>query len=181
MPFIAPPTSLATGALSAAANLSYGLAMRFSVTVDDLGLGSVSLGRWSSCRGLKVDLKVTRVQEGGNYWYEHILPDRISYSNITLERAVDPSDSPKVQAWLRQVASTWMNSADSYPAGGATITLLGADGQPVTSWELDGVYPVSWSGPGLSATENKVAIETLELAHEGFLQARRPRVPRAPR
>lgn len=62
MPFLAPPVSAAAGSLSAATSLSYGLAMRFIVTVDDLSLGS-----WSSCRGLKVDLKVTRVQEGGNY------------------------------------------------------------------------------------------------------------------
>jgi phage tail-like protein len=153
------------------ANLSYGLSMRFSVTVDDLSLGPLSLGSWSSCRGLKVELKVTHVAEGGNYWYEQILPDRISYPPVTLERAVDPNDSRKVQAWLGKVASDWMNSARPYIAQGATITLLGAAGQPVMDWTLRHVYPVSWSGPALSATENRVAIETLELAHQGFLSS----------
>jgi phage tail-like protein len=145
----------------------YGLAMRFSVKVADLG----DLGKWSSCEGLKVDLKVKRVVEGGNYSYEHILPDKISYSDITLKRAVEPNDSEKVQAWLRKVASDWMNSARPYPAQTAVITLQGATGQTVMTWTLRKVYPVSWSGPALTAEKSNVAIETLVLAHQGFLSS----------
>lgn len=144
----------------------YGLAMRFKVVVDDCDLGG-----WSACRGLKVELKVTRVQEGGSYWYERLIPDQIMYSNITLQRAVHPKDSVKVLEWLRTVATKWENYSDQAYAGKGTgtIILLGASGQTVMSWPLTGVYPVSWSGPELSATDNKVAIETLELAHQGFL------------
>lgn len=147
----------------------YGLAMRFQVTVDDLSLGS-----WSGCKGLKVELKSTRVNEGGNYWSEKVLPDKITWSSVTLERAVHPQDSPLVQTWLGQVASRWMNydaSAGSpYSPRNAKITLLGASLQEVTHWTLIHVYPISWTGPSLSATDNKVAIETLELGHEGFLE-----------
>jgi phage tail-like protein len=151
----------------------YGLSMRFAVTVDGLSLGS-----WSACKGLKVELKVTRIAEGGNYWYERILPDRIAYSNITLERAVHPQESKVLRDWLDSVASQWTNFAgqQSYTGGQASITLFGATSQEVMSWDLVGVYPVSWSGPSLSATENKVAIETLELAHHGFLPSS-PAVP----
>jgi phage tail-like protein len=144
----------------------YGLSMRFKVSVDGLSLGS-----WSACRGLKVELKVARVAEGGNYWYEHILPERITYSPITLERAVHPQDSKQVLAWLDTVASDWVNysAGEPYKGGTAVITLLGVTGDEVMHWTLYGVYPTSWAGPSLSATENKVAIETLELAHLGFL------------
>lgn len=151
------------GGLLANGSFPYGLAMRFQVSVDDL-----QLGHWSSCKGLKVDLKVTKVQDGGNYWYQHLLPDHIEYQNITLERAVHPKESLAVQQWLRNVASTWENGS-TYAARSATITLLGADLNPVMNWTLYNVYPVSWTGPTLSATDNKVAIESLELAHEGFL------------
>lgn len=139
--------------------------MRFAVTVDGL-----SLGHWSACRGLQVDLKTIRVREGGNYGFEQILPDRISYSPVTLERAVESAASAAVQSWLRQVASQWMGGpGGSYQAGSAQITLLDAASKPVTSWTLTGVYPSSWSGPALNATEDRVAIETLVLEHEGFL------------
>jgi phage tail-like protein len=174
---VSPTLAMASAAAAVGMTLNsdfpYGLAMRFKVYVDGLSLGS-----WSACKGLKVELKVTRVVAGGNYWYEHILPDRISYSTIILERAVHPRDSQRVQDWLGKVASQWMNYSgdDSYQAGTAEITLLGATGQQVMSWTLTGVYPVCWSGPALSATENKTAIETLELAHQGFLNSN-PMVP----
>lgn len=155
-----------TGAANLA-SLPYGLAMRFRVAVDGL-----DLGHWSACRGLKVDLKVSTLAEGGNYWSEHILPDRISYPHITLERAVHPAESQAVQEWLRLVAGRWMNYdgvGQPYQGQGAVITLLGVTGQEVLHWTLTGVYPVAWSGPTLSAKDSSVALEELELAHEGFL------------
>jgi phage tail-like protein len=146
--------------------------MRFHVKV-----GGIDLGHWSACKNLKVELKVSRSREGGNYWYERLQPTCISYANIALERAVHPADSRALQAWLAQVASRWMNydgTGEPYAAQTATITLFGAAGQQVMDWELSGVYPVSWSGPALGAMDNKVAIETLELAHEGFLKVPSP-------
>jgi phage tail-like protein len=53
--------------------------------------------------------------------------------------------------------------------GMATITLLDAAWTAVCSWTLRNVYPSGWTGPSLSAESKKVAIEQLELAHEGFL------------
>jgi phage tail-like protein len=35
-------------------------------------------------------------------------------------------------------------------------------------WELTGAYPIRWAGPDLQADQPAVAIETLELAHQGF-------------
>ena len=46
------------------------------------------------------------------------------------------------------------------------------DGEIVASWWLDGVIPVRWSGPSLNLDSPKVATETLELAHHGFLPAK---------
>jgi len=145
----------------------YGLAMRFRVTVDGLDLGS-----WSACKGLTVELKVIKVDSGGDYSTQRILPDHVEYSNITLQRAVHPTDSKTVKAWLEEKVTQWMNwsgSGDIYPGGTATITLYGAQGTKVMEWDLTGVYPVSWSGPELEANKKDVAIETLELAHQGFL------------
>lgn len=172
MPFLSPSSAAAavtSGLPSVNTSLPYGLAMRFHVKV-----GGLDLGHWSACKNLKVELKFNRSREGGNYWYERLQPTYISYPTVTLERAVHPTDSRTLQAWLAQVASRWMNydgTGEQYEGQTATITLFGAAGQQVMDWELAGVYPVSWSGPALSAAESKVALETLELAHEGFLKA----------
>ena len=51
----------------------------------------------------------------------------------------------------------------------AEITLLDSHRDKVTTWKLKGVYPVKWKGPTLDAGSHAIATETLELAHEGFL------------
>lgn len=167
------PASLMSTAASANSSMStvppYGLAMRFRVTVDGLDLGS-----WSACSSLTVNLKATKVTSGGDYSTQRILPDQVEYSNIKLQRAVHPTDSKTVKAWLEEKVTQWMNwsgSGDIYPGGTAKITLLGVQGTEVMHWDLTGVYPVSWSGPELAANKKDVAIETLELAHQGFLNS----------
>jgi phage tail-like protein len=35
-------------------------------------------------------------------------------------------------------------------------------------WTFEQAYPVKWSGPQFKADDNAVAVETLELAHEGM-------------
>jgi phage tail-like protein len=54
----------------------------------------------------------------------------------------------------------------------AEITVRGSDGQIVTTWSLDRVLPVRWTGPSLDPDSPKIATETVELAHHGFLPGR---------
>lgn len=148
-----------------------GLEMRFHVQIDEMDLGS-----WSSCKGLAVKVKLEDEYNPGDYSYKRILFANVDYERVKLERAVDATSSPVVQKWLAEKLSPW-NQPGSMPspmqlfAGGgtATITLLDAGWQVVCSWTLRNVYPSGWTGPTLSASSNKVAIEQLELAHEGFL------------
>ncbi|MBL8980615.1 MAG: phage tail protein [Gemmatimonadetes bacterium] len=49
-----------------------------------------------------------------------------------------------------------------------TITRLDENGQPVARWILNNALPVKFSGVGLKATGNEVAIEVLEFTHEGL-------------
>lgn len=143
-----------------------GMAMRFRVVVDD-----VDLGGWATCRGLQVAFESTQLNEGANYEYQPILPERVTYSPIVLTRAMTQPDSAQVQRWLSQVVSTWYDatSPSDYSARTARITLLDAYGTEVASWSLRSIYPRRWGGPDLNANGNDVAYETLELIHEGFL------------
>lgn len=143
-----------------------GLQMRFRVVVDDIDLGG-----WAICTGLEVGFTTFPVKEGGNYEYLPILPDRVTYGAVTLRRAMTSQDSGRVQQWLSSVVSGWYNalSPTDYGPRTARITLLDAQGGDVVSWSLRGVYPQRWMGPDLNAKGNEVAMETLVLAHEGFL------------
>jgi len=138
-------------------NIPMGLETRFIVVVDD-----VDLGGWNSCKNLSVNFHLEQVEEGGEYGYKHWLPGCVEYPTITLERAMIAADAARVQAWLALQARQLI-------PGTAQITLLDAHVIPVYTWSLRNVYPMSWKGPNLSAGSSKVAMETLELAHEGFL------------
>lgn len=142
-----------------------GLNNRFRVEVD-----GIDLGMWGSCKGLEVDFKPDTIEQGGVYDYKAILPGQMNYSPITLRRAVNPQDSVKVQGWLKQMVSNWVQSTKQTGAGGtAVITLCDAGGRPVISWSLRNVFPSKWTGPELDAMTMGIAMETLQLQHEGFL------------
>lgn len=151
--------------LSSAARL--GMSMRFRVSVD-----GINLGGWSTCAGLSVEFKHKPVKEGGNYEYSVLLPERIEYQAVKLRRAMSQPESAMVQRWLSDVVSGWYNASSPYDLGPRTaeIELFDATGQAVvSSWTLRNVFPTRWSGPDLDATGTAVAVESLELAHEGFL------------
>lgn len=152
------------GAVSALGGYpSYGLAMRFSVSV-----GALDLGQWQSCEGLTVRMQYKPVESGGDYARRVLLSDRVVYEPITLRRAMDRAGSAAVRSWLSAFVAGW----DAYPATGhtsATITLLDYQLVEVAHWVLEDVVPSAWSGPSLSSGENKVAVETLVLQHNGFL------------
>jgi phage tail-like protein len=143
-----------------------GMSMRFRVSVDGIDLGS-----WATCNGLSVEFKHKRVNEGGNYEYSVILPERVEYKVLTLRRAMSPMESALVQRWLAEVVGGWYNAASPRDFGprAAEIELFDATGTVVACWTLRYVYPSRWTGPDLDATGSRIAVEALELVHEGFL------------
>jgi phage tail-like protein len=134
------------------------LSPRFTIRID-----SIDLGTWTKCEGLAVEYEVFEYQEGGFNDYVHRLPGRRKYPNVKLSRPLD-KDSQTVVRWVSKMVTKVERKH-------AEITVLDADGQVVCRWNLTDVCPVKWTGPTLDAGGNQVAIETLELAHNGFLDA----------
>jgi len=64
----------------------------------------------------------------------------------------------------------WFNNsgAPNVERRDLTITLLNDEGAPVMVWTVSQAWPVKCEGPGLKATGNEIAIESIELAHEGL-------------
>lgn len=130
---------------------------RFVVRIDR---GMYDLGTWSKVAGLTVSW--SRISyRGGEDNHEHVFPGNISYPTVKLSRAAC-SDSATVQKWL---AST-SRRRESLSGG---IYLLDFLGVPVIQWELKEFFPISWSIAEFDSTGGRPAIETLELAHNGFL------------
>jgi len=135
-----------------------GLANRFKVKIDN---GSYDLGSWAKVDGLDVkwDLAEYRSGDGGNNrWY---FPGNTSYSHIKLTRAAC-EDTKTVKEWLSKTSFT-------HEVQSGTIELLDSEGKPVADWNLRAVMPANWKIEGFDAGASKVAQETLELVHLGFL------------
>jgi phage tail-like protein len=128
----------------------------FGVSIDKLGLGS-----FSSCEGLGLEVVIEQREEGGSNGFVWQLPTRIKYSNIKLSRGVC-KDTAAIAQWIAEVARGTKPKT-------ATIAAMTADGKTVASWDLIGVVPVRWTGPSLNPDSPKVATETVEIAHHGFL------------
>jgi phage tail-like protein len=129
----------------------------FEVHVDGHDLGA-----FTGCDGLGVEVVVEQREEGGMNGFVHQLPGRIKYTNVKLTRPVN-SDTVKIASWFAS-----MNGAVKRTQ--AEIIAKNHDANPVFTWTLAGVIPVRWTGPSLSVDSPKVATETLELAHHGFLE-----------
>ncbi|MFJ9786862.1 phage tail protein [Amycolatopsis sp. NPDC101161] len=135
------------------------VAVCYVVKLDDKNLGN--LGAFSSCDGLGCEFVMEQREEGGNNGMVWQLPTRIKYSNIKLSRPVTQA-SAQITKWFASLASGIERKT-------ATIEARTLEGKVIASWALEGVVPVRWSGPQLSPDSPKVATETLELAHHGFL------------
>jgi phage tail-like protein len=131
--------------------------LRFRVKIDGHG----DLGNWSKCDGLSVEYDVFEYKEGGENAFIHRIPGRAKYQNVKLTRPVN-KDSKKVANWMAKLKIEVKRQT-------AEISALDTEGNPIATWNLEGVFPVKWNGPSLDVGANQVATETLELAHNGFL------------
>ncbi|MEU8525923.1 MULTISPECIES: phage tail protein [Streptomyces] len=132
----------------------------FMVEIDNINLGA-----FNSCEGLGCEVVMEQREEGGNNGYVWQLPTRIKYSNIKLSRPVT-KDTEKVTGWLSGMIA-------GVPRKTAHISAMTVDGTVVARWSLMDVVPVRWTGPQLNPETVKVATETLEIAHHGFIDAGR--------
>jgi phage tail-like protein len=128
----------------------------FTVKIDGQDLGA-----FTQCDGLACEVAIEQREEGGNNLFIHQLPGRMKFTNIKLTRPIN-GDTEKVARWLAGMTNEVKRT-------NAEIAALNSEGKTVASWSFMGVIPVKWTGPQLSVDSPKVATESLELAHHGFL------------
>lgn len=114
--------------------------------------------RFQRVSGLTATIDTTTITEGGQNLYTHRLPRRVGYGNLTLERGFVTGSPLNLE----------FNAAMSlfkFAPSNVMVTLLDAVGAPLSAWMFFKAYPVRWSTANLSATEERVLIDTLELAY----------------
>lgn len=117
--------------------------------------------RFQKVSGFRISMQPQDYEEGGQNVYAHRLPTRYSYGNLVLERGIILGSILNLQ-----FQDTMTNYR--FNPGNILVNLLNENDLPVVSWLFMNAYPVSWSSSDLNADENKVVIETLELAYSRF-------------
>jgi phage tail-like protein len=91
------------------------------------------------------------------------IPGLKKYGNVSLKRGVAPVDAGNgLYEWFNTIRA---GTADRRTV---TISLLDEERNPAMTWKMIDAWPTKVEGPGLNATGNEIAIETLEFAHEGL-------------
>jgi phage tail-like protein len=119
-------------------------------------------GGFSECSGLELTIPAEEYREGGNNAAVLRFASRAAWSNVTLKRGV--SGNADLWDWHFSFIEGRGKRRDG------VIVLLDATRQPRQAWYFRRGLPVKYSGPSLSATQSSVAIEAIEIAHEGLQQ-----------
>jgi phage tail-like protein len=148
-------------------------AYRFLVTLDAgdaylppaqaLLLPLLAAAGFQEVSGLSAELEVTAYPEGGVNDFVHQLPVRHSWGRIVLKHGL------LITAALWQ----WYQAGLTQSLGArrdGTVILLTPQGVPVIAWNFRGGLAAKWTGPACDAMRDAVAIESLEIAHEGLDQ-----------
>ena len=127
--------------------------------IVDIGIGD-ELG-FSEAEVPSGEIEVIEYREGADRVNTaRKLPGLAKYPNVTLKRGI--TGSTDLFEWWKSVRDGQVVRRN------VTITLLDEQRQAVYRWLLRSAWPVKIEGPTLNASGNEVAIETLELAHEGL-------------
>jgi phage tail-like protein len=117
---------------------------------------------FSEVTGLTQENQAIEYRDGSFPEYSSIkMPGLRKFSNIVLKRGIVKGDNDFFN-WLSTVR---LNTVDRR---GLVISLLNEQHQPVMVWKVTNAFPVKVEGPALKASANEVAIESIELAHEGL-------------
>lgn len=123
--------------------------------------GGERLG-FTEVTGLDMQVEAIEYREGSSPEYSKIkMPGMHKFSNITLKRGSVAGDSDFYK-WVNTVNLHQVERRD------VIISLLNETHSPVLSWKAKNTFPVKLQASDLKADGNEVAIETLELAHEGL-------------
>ena len=133
-------------------------AFNFLVEID-----GIARAAFSEVAGLESETVVIEYRVGGETNTVRKLPGLTRYANIVLRRGI--TKDAELWNWRQTVVQGNVDRRNG------SIILLDDDGTEVVRWNFFNGWIAKWEGPALNAKGNEVAIETVEIAHEGLDRA----------
>jgi phage tail-like protein len=125
-----------------------------------LQIGNDKVAVFTELSGLSLETEVYEYHEGGQNDHPHRLPGRSKIGNLVFKRGITKNN--KFFDWCLNMTRGKIEKQN------LTVTLFDSDGTVAMTWEFANAFPVKWSGPTFNADSKDIAIESLELAHDGF-------------
>ena len=123
---------------------------------------------FQSASGISVEMETQSYNEGGENAFTYRLPKGVKHQNLVLSRGLAPSSSPLVQ-WCRDTIEAGL--AKPIVTKPLQVLLLDERGNPLRGWSFSGAYPVKWQTENFDSLTNKIAIEKIEFAFNGFTRS----------
>lgn len=119
--------------------------------------------QFTEVSGLDVEVEAIEYRDGNSPEYKPTkMPGQHKFSNIVLKRGMIKGDNEFFE-WIHKAMARQPERRDM------RIRLLDEEHKPIFIWKINNAFPVKYSGPQLKSDGNEVAIETLEITHEGFV------------
>jgi phage tail-like protein len=124
--------------------------------------GGAKIG-FSEVSGLSVETEMAEYRDGSSPEFHKIkMPGMQKFGNITMKRGTFQGDNDFYK-WWNTVALNTIERRD------VTISLLNENHEPVVVWKIKNAWPSKVQSTDLKSDDNGVAIETIELVHEGLV------------
>ncbi len=101
-------------------------------------------------------------REGADQPTMRKIPGLIKYGNVTLKWGM--TDSMELYNWRKLVED---GKTDEYRRNMAII-LMNEKAEQVGRWEFSDAWPTKYNAPTLNAGASEIAIESIEIVHEGM-------------
>ena len=137
-------------------------AFNFQVEFLDQNSQKLSIGSFSDVSGIDITTEVEEYEEGGVNEFVHKLPKITKYPNLILKKGIIKSDI--LYKWYTDVINGKIKTQ--------TISIILLDytsKKELKKWTFKNAFPLKWSTSDLSATNNSIAIESIEFAHQGLI------------
>jgi phage tail-like protein len=116
--------------------------------------------------GLDFETEVIEYREGNSPTYHKTKqPGLTKYANVSLKRGTFLGDFKYFELWKKTMM--FQEGAEKYRRD-ITIKLLDEEHKPIITWSLSKAWPSKVQSTNLKADANEVAIESMDLVHEGL-------------
>jgi len=142
---------------------------RFRVAFTRPGADQVVVsGGFQECTGLELEMDVTEYAEGGRNDGLVQRPGRVKYPRLVLRRGMTHPPDGRVDSLMWDWLADAVAGVRPVRRYDVTVELHGAEQSVVGRWRCLRGVPAKVVGPQLNARTGEVAIEEIQIAHEGL-------------